>query len=290
MTRRQELERHRQSLGEIRNIMNSMKTLAYMETRKLSRFLQAQQAKLTSIEGMAADFLAFYPDTLPQTEPARHCYLLMGSERGFCGDFNQALLAQLEQHLASQEGPAPLLIAIGHKLHNLLQDDHRVQALLEGVTVAEEVIPLLNRVVQELSQLQQQTGLLAVSAFYYEGEQGIVSRTLLPPFEQYRQQAAATGNPPLLNLSPQEFLTELSDHYLFAVLNEMIYTSLMAENQQRVSHLEGAIKHLDEETLDMSRRCNALRQEEIIEEIEVILLSSTSEDKSNTSPREPSSS
>jgi len=39
--------------------------------------------------------------------------------------------------------------------------------------------------------------------------------------------------------------------------------------------LEGAVKHLDDKSEELSRQCNALRQEEIIEEIEVILLSSS---------------
>ena len=50
----------------------------------------------------------------------------------------------------------------------------------------------------------------------------------------------------------------------------------MAENHRRAQHLEGAIRHLDEESGELKRRSNALRQEEIIEEIEVILLSATS--------------
>ena len=56
----------------------------------------------------------------------------------------------------------------------------------------------------------------------------------------------------------------------------MLYTSLMAENQQRVAHLEGAVKHLDDESAELVRQCNTLRQAEIIEEIEVILLSADS--------------
>jgi F-type H+-transporting ATPase subunit gamma len=34
------------------------------------------------------------------------------------------------------------------------------------------------------------------------------------------------------------------------------------------------VNHLDHESENLARRCNTLRQEEIIEEIEVILLSS----------------
>jgi F-type H+-transporting ATPase subunit gamma len=53
----------------------------------------------------------------------------------------------------------------------------------------------------------------------------------------------------------------------------------MAENQRRVQHLEGAVDHLDERAAELTRQVNARRQEEIIEEIEVILLNATSFDE-----------
>jgi F-type H+-transporting ATPase subunit gamma len=53
----------------------------------------------------------------------------------------------------------------------------------------------------------------------------------------------------------------------------------MVENHRRMTHLDRAVRHLDEKSHELSRRCNALRQEEIIEEIEVILLSAASLDR-----------
>jgi len=50
----------------------------------------------------------------------------------------------------------------------------------------------------------------------------------------------------------------------------------MIENQQRIQHLENAVHHLDDQTEELGRKINALRQEEIIEEIEVILLNASS--------------
>ena len=81
MTRRQDLEAHRRSLGEIREIMNSMKTLAYLETRKLSRFADAQEAVVEGIEAVAADFVAFHPETLPRSSATTRVLLVIGSER-----------------------------------------------------------------------------------------------------------------------------------------------------------------------------------------------------------------
>ncbi|OEU71704.1 MAG: hypothetical protein BA864_04355 [Desulfuromonadales bacterium C00003093] len=273
MTRRQDLEHHRHSLGEIREIMNSMKTLAYMETRKLSRFLNAQHAAVRSIEETAADFLSFHPETLPEIDETTRVYLLIGTERGFCGDFNQTLVRDLEATLKTHPDGNPLLIAVGHKLHSLIENDARVTALIDGAGVVEEVAGVLNQMVRALSSLQEQRGMLTVYGLYHGGHDGIVMQKLLPSFQHYLHQPPRFPHPPVLNLSPTEFLRELTEQYLFAALHEILYTSLMAENHNRVTHLEGAVKHLDDKSDELARQGNALRQEEIIEEIEVILLS-----------------
>ena len=64
MSRRRDIQKHRRSLDEIHDIMNSMKNLSYMETRKINDFLDVQHSVVRHIETVAADFLSFYPDTL----------------------------------------------------------------------------------------------------------------------------------------------------------------------------------------------------------------------------------
>jgi F-type H+-transporting ATPase subunit gamma len=276
MSHRRSLERHRHSLAEIRDIMNSMKTLAYMETRKLGRFLDAQRAVVESIEGVAADFLSFHPDTLPEGNETIPVYFLIGTERGFCGDFNHALLNFLESVLQVHPSGQPALVAIGRKLHTLLEGDARVAAWIDGASVVEEVPSVLNNLADELISLQGEHGTLDVFCIYHGGEDGVMMQKLLPPFQDLSNAPPRLPHPPLLNLSPAAFLIELTDQYLFAVLHAMLYTSLMVENHQRVTHLEGAVRHLDDQSQELGRKCNALRQEEIIEEIEVILLSAAS--------------
>jgi F-type H+-transporting ATPase subunit gamma len=275
VTSRRQVEGHRHSLGEIRAIMNAMKNLAYMETRKLARFLNAQNAVVSTLDSVAADFVTAYPDAVPDTAAVNQVYLLIGSERGFCGDFNDALLRYLESvqgAVAASQSPA--LMVTGHKLHALLADHAGVAAFLDGASVAEEVPALLTRVVETVADLQGRHGALSLEVFYHPGNnRGVTRQQILPPFQRYLHQPERFAEPPVLNLTPAEFLIELSDHYLFAVLHQIFYASLMSENERRVQHLDAAVDQLDERSLDLQRQANALRQEEIIEEIEVILLS-----------------
>ena len=69
------------------------------------------------------------------------------------------------------------------------------------------------------------------------------------------------------------FFSELARHYLWAQMHDVFYSSLMAENRRRLRHMEGAIRRMEGKAGEMQRKYNMLRQEESVEEIEVIMLS-----------------
>lgn len=280
MSRRRDNDKHCRSLDEIRNIMNSMKNLSYMETRKISSFLDAQHAVVKHIETIAADFLSFYSDVLSETIGTFiDVHILIGTERGFCGDFNHALLHHFESLPITPAKEKLQLISVGHKLATLQENEERTITFIYGASVAEEVSRVLNQVVNQLVSIQKQYGAMNLSVLYHDEDFQLVHRRLLPPFQTLRQSQSQLPHAAELNIEPGEFFLKLSHQYLFAVLYEILYTSLMAESRKRVAHLEGAVQHLEEQSEDLHRQSNILRQEEIIEEIEVILLNATSFDE-----------
>lgn len=281
MSRRRNLEQHRQRLDETREIMNSMKALAFMETRKLASFIDAQRAVVGHIHRVAEDFFSFYPAILPPLLRSQTVYLLLGSERGFCGDFNESLVATLLTERAEQESKngqqREQVIAIGAKLYGLLAAEKDRLSCLNGVSVVEDIENTLMEIVDTLKRLQEQNTGLSLRILYHDpDQQEIISTQVLPPFESLHHLQQQFTHPPQLNVRPEEFCRDLIDRYLFSTLHETLYLSLMAENQRRVTHLESAVQQLDDKAADLLRRSNTLRQEEITEEIEIILLSAAS--------------
>ncbi|MCG9701340.1 F0F1 ATP synthase subunit gamma [Vibrio natriegens] len=278
MSRRLDLDNHHHSLNEIIKILDAMKMLAYMETHKLGAFLDTQHRALDAISSAADDFLSFYPGTQLQESEVFPVYLLIGSERGFCGDFNQELVDYIEQLLTIPSNLKPTLITVGRKLYNLMQDDGHVYAQIEGPNVVEEVPNVLEQTVQALTKIQREQPLMGLYSVYHSGEQGIITKKLLPPFQQKDQQPANFPYPPELNLPPADFLLKVAEQFLFTALHEIVYTSLLEENHNRIMHLEGAVKHLETKADELTQQCHILRREEITEEIEVILLNASSFD------------
>lgn len=269
MSLSRELQLHITQLKEIRSILNSMKNLAFMEIHKLQRFKSMQGQAVANIERAALDFLDFYPGLAAAADDnAAQLCILLGAERGFCGDFNESLINAIAAKAYTG------VIAIGSRLCNRQEDiAAEVIATLEGANVAEEVPAIINRLTDTISALHGKAiPTFQLTVVYHDNANQISQRQVLPPFPQQNESTFHHGNPPVLNLEPGDFFAGLVDHYLFAVLHEIFYISMMAENHSRLQHLEGAVNHLDDETVKLQRKSQIHRQEEITEEIEVILL------------------
>lgn len=276
MTRRRKLMDHMHQLTEIRDVMDAMKNLALLETHKLGNLLHNQQALAEDLDRVAGDFLDFYPHTPQQTQT--DCWILFGSERGFCGDFNDALLNELDARLAASADRRQLLVSLGDKLQTKLQDERHVAAFIVGADVAEEINSVLNTLIEHLNALQSEQGSMNMFALFHDATSDkVASRPLMPPFEAARNESPQRAYPPCLNIEPTAFFPELLDRYLFVALQEIAYTSLMAENQKRIQHMTGAVHRLDETTARLMRQYHMQRQEDITEEIEVILLNAVRE-------------
>lgn len=270
MSRRREVQDRLATLDEIDGIMVAMKNLALLEARKIETFLATQRKAVASIEAAAQDFLGFYPETAEHASDIQQLLLVIGSERGFCGDYNETLLKPIDLALQSV---GTQLVAVGRRLQAKLQDDRRIAAYVAGPSVVEEVSATLVRLAGVLGELQQQRPAEAwcISVLYHDDESGGPrQRQLLPLMPELKRRYAC---PPLLNLAPTKFLALLTSQYLYAVLHEVFYASMMAENRKRLEHMDGSIRRLEKDEARLRMRCNALRQEEIIEEIEIIMLS-----------------
>ncbi len=269
MSKRRDLEAALRSLGEIRDILNAMKNMARMEVHRLGRYLETQRRVVASIESAAADFRHFYPEMF-ETKDGHDVLLIAGSERGFCGDFNESLV----RAFAAQPARPQTVVILGSKLQTRLAGRIPEATLLESVSVADEIEGLLIRLMDKLSGLHGLTAAspLRLTALHHHTHGEPPQLSVLYPFEDLPD-GSRFAYPPGLLLNPMEFVSGLVDQYLFARLHEVIYRSLMIENQARLEHMDAAVQRLDRKSTDLFRRRNVLRQEEITEEIEIIMLS-----------------
>jgi len=276
MSERRQIERRLRTFSDVAEIMGALKNAAMVEATRLRRYVPAQQRVVRTVEAATHDFLTHYPQPLPAPAAAGEFFLVVGSERGFCGSYNEELAAALERERAEPGAANAPVVVVGRRLALRLSRHIRLAAAFEAPSVADEVQPTITRLIAEMQRLPAARAALLpliITVLHHE----IVGRSsevrVSKPFRAFAGDGRRFSDPPRLYLEPLEFFRELSDHYLFAVLHELFYSALLAENERRLQHLEGALRRLDRRCGELGLRVNALRQEEITEEIEVILLS-----------------
>jgi F-type H+-transporting ATPase subunit gamma len=272
MTRRRDLQHELAALSDIRSILDAMRNLALLETRKIARFLSAHQRALQTTADALADLSAFYaPSPMP---PARTpMRVLLGSERGLCGDFNEAILHALQERRPPSAAQA-MLFAVGAGLSSRLEGHPGLALRRAGPSIAEDVdtlIPALARDLERVLREREAGGFDLEVLCHVPGGDGVASISL-SPFPRVPP-GAPQGSAPRIHLPANDLLAELSERCLVSRLQNLLYGSLLAENEYRLRHMDAAIRKLDENAAGLRSRRNRLRQEEITEEIEIIMLS-----------------
>jgi F-type H+-transporting ATPase subunit gamma len=275
MSRLAELTARHGRLQEISGIMTAMKSLSLVEARKLARFTDHQQRMRDNIEAAAADFMHFHPGAERGAAAGGQAVLLViGSERGFCGNFNERIVEALSTQPLDRD--AASWIVVGHRLGTRLAAHPRVLARVDGATVTEDVPAVLDRLLDALQALRpaQPVGATTLQCLGHDAQGEVVLTPLLPlPRLPRVKEGPARSDAPRLQLAPDTFYQGLLDQFLLAALYGEFYTSLAAESRQRLAHMEHALDRLDDTLARLALKRNALRQERIVEEIEVMLSS-----------------
>jgi F-type H+-transporting ATPase subunit gamma len=279
MTKRSQLKDHLHTLDEIGNIMTAMKNLCSIEMNKITKFLSMQEQVIKTIQEVSRDFLSFYPIFPMAKQDANPViYIVIGSERGFCGGFNDYVIQQLESLKEQSTDFNPVLIVVGHKLALKMVNDSRIAATIDGPNAIEEIPAVILKIIHSLEEISSQRHMDLHSwqwdIIFNEEEQNQIQTKTVQPFKEFDlNNSNHCSVPPVLNLDQDLFLAEFVDHYLFAMFHSIFYKSFFAENHQRLFHLNNSLDRLDSKQNTLKGYLNLLRQEEITEEIQIIMLS-----------------
>lgn len=279
MSKRIKLKEHLHSLDEISNIMTAMKNLALIEINKIARFIAMQERVTQTVKAAGRDFLSSYPNLLTRIQSDKpSIYILIGSERGFCAGFNDNIMHKLSLIKQSQSVEQPKLIVVGRKLAMKLAGDERVTQVLDGANSAEEIPDVIFKLVQSVEQISstidRTTAFSLIGFIFNEESENHIEVTTLQPFLEFSEEKKPVYSlPPILNISDNKLFSAFSEHYLFSLLYSIFYNSFFAESNQRLHHLDNALDRLDKQKVSLTHNINMIRQEEITEEIEIIMLS-----------------
>lgn len=264
MSQRREIEGRLALYNELTGILGAMRSFALAELRKVGKRETAQQEVVASLSDALHDLSGCLPAALYAAGPgqtAGEIWLLFGSVRGFCGSFNEDVM-RFWRTRADQQCP---VILVGERLHSMIAEATPAQRLggAEGSLDAPIVIERILAAVMTLRG-SGEFGLMAC----IRDEPGVLSQRLwpLPP------PADIAGTYPPLTYQPLgEVATGIAEQYLFHTLLALLLRSIRVENHMRLLQMETALRHLEKGAEELQRQRNRLRQEEIVEEIELMV-------------------
>lgn len=257
MSQRRELEARLALFSELGGIMNAMRSFALVELRRLAQREAAQQQAQQTLEQSMRELA----DSLPAADASPgDIWIAVGSVRGFCAGLNDDVF-----HFWQTQGNEALAsLAVGERLVALMPAE---VIPVPGAVGASDAVAAIDRILETVEAARRRVEPRAGLVLCYRDEKDVSMQRLLPLPHMEARKADAL---PLTNRPATEVALGVAEHYLFHTLLALLMRSLRMENHLRLMQMENAQQHIDRASKALHSRRNQLRQEEIVEEIELI--------------------
>ncbi len=260
-------------IEELSQIIGAMRSLAAVRMRKARESIDAIRRYADVVEAGVRDAMdVALPDTVAAADlvgdtGTRHVVVLC-SEHGFCGRFNDVLLDSLEQQVRHEGAHFGVVGTRGIRLA-----EARGLSLDWSVPMAThaETIPDIARDIEAAAFGHFAPGEVArlevLSASIERGTIEPTWQTLFPIDLTALAGNATNDAPPLHYLPTERLLDELFTEYVLADITRVTMESFLAENTARLRAMEAAEENIDRRLDELRHTLAQLRQREITEEL-----------------------
>lgn len=271
----QDLQRQIKSASDLHKVVRTMKMLAAVSIRQYERAVEALEGYYIAVElGLRAvlrqQSLARNPERINAT-----VVLLLGSDQGMAGRFNEAIIDFAAEQLADTPGSIRFWVA-GHRAYGGVEDRFgKVEEQFPLPSSAQTITPVVQEVLLRFEALRRREGECRLLLLHNRPRGGAAydqrRLALLPPDERWLQEMAGEGWPgrnlPLIRAPREELFSALIGEYLFLSLFSGFAFSLAAENAARLAAMQRAEKNIEELQSQLSSRYHSRRQSLATEEL-----------------------
>lgn len=252
------LKRRATLLDELSQIVNAMRNLSIAALQKLGKAAEVER----EAEQLVLQALADIDTHLPEPIGVEIC-LAIGSERGFCGGFNNRLAEFTQAYLSAL--PKAKCYVAGARLQPLLQAKHINAIELTGCADMDDAV---NAVDDWLSILLPGTESFSPLKIIYQDEEEVKVRSLLPLPELPKPNKGAA---PLRYLPDVQLKAGLLSEWLRLALLSTLTRSLTVEHRWRLNQMQRAEHYLEETGVKLKSTMQRQRQNEITVELENLM-------------------
>jgi F-type H+-transporting ATPase subunit gamma len=268
MTRLAEIEGHIVSMGELRDVVGGMRSLAGMRVQEAQRALPGIRRYADAMADAIGDALLLMPEPVltPAIRP-RRALVLFTAEHGFAGGFNQALIDSPDAAASANDA----LFVLGSRGAAMAQERGRPAAWARPMATRVASAPdAVRPLTVELYRRIARNEFSRVEAVFARTGQGrsttVVRRTVLP-LDVGSLARKRLGQAPFHNLPAPALLEKLMAEYVFALLVEAAIESIASENAARFTAMDSAHDNVTKKLDQLRGSAQLARQSEITDEL-----------------------
>jgi F-type H+-transporting ATPase subunit gamma len=261
-------------------VVRSMKALAASSITQYERAVESLQSSTHTLE-MALSVCLRESGAMahPANEPrhaVRRGAILIGSDQGLVGRFNESLMDFTQHELLSSPGEVSHLWVVGGRIEALVAD----YGLPAPVPLAipnsvDAIAPLVNELLIDIATASVRVDMDEIHVFHNqprgEASYAPVRMRLLPLDEQWQRHLLAlpwpTPSHPQVLGSTATALDALIRGHLFVSLFQACAESLASENASRLAAMQRAEDNIAKILDELGRKFHRIRQESIDEEL-----------------------
>ena len=283
------LTRRTETLGSIRGIVRTMKTLSAINAlpyEEAARSIDAYRDIV--LDGFQA-FLHRNGPLPPTRRVTVRVFIAFGSDLGLCGNYNSIVADETRRQMVIVDSETQASDCVTHVLcvgaqmeQALTSHGIEVGGTLRPPTTADGLGRIAGELVTRLDSIPGGSATigLAVSLVFIErgehSQQAPVARQLLPLdaalFEELGRRGWRSRTLPTFTLPADHLFAALVRSYLFASVFRAAAEALVTENAARLARMQEAEQSVDEQLVELQSEARLARQSEITTELMDVII------------------
>lgn len=271
-----QLRQRIKAINTIKKITHTMRLIAMSSHSRLrgkeeflKEYLNANKALFEKVKQYTPDWNN--PIINPtQSISQKPLIILLGSQRGLCGNFNTILFHYLEKNILSNE-KMNFIVPVGKKAIRYCEIKKNITIVQRYPELQAKELGSIAHSIRELLLAQEQpyTCVVVVSnklkTFFIQKPYA----TQILPLSQSEDQAQSVGTSEeyYWQQSPEQLLDTLSYQLIETQLHYLLFQSLLAEQAARFISMDNATRNVQNMLEDAQLQYNKLRQFKITKEL-----------------------
>ncbi|MGE0410227.1 MAG: FoF1 ATP synthase subunit gamma [Amphiplicatus sp.] len=277
MSALEQLLRRQKTAQDLQSVVGVMKSLSAVAVRRYEAVARATLGYHAAVTlGLQAVLrrAALKPrEAAPSA--AFSVYVIIGSDRGLCGRFNEGVVDLAEARLTAEKARG-LVLTVGARVEARLQARGFASSMTTPVPSATEAIgETVETILMWLDEQREKHGIERVCVFYNRraGDKLANAReeTILPVFEErlveLRDQKWPSRSLPTFTAPADDLFSRLVRELVFLSFFTAIGESLASEHASRLAAMQRAERHIEEYLTTLGGEIREQRQNSITQQL-----------------------